>query len=127
MWHSVESRTPFADDIDLIEHTFRQAGSYKIHNGYNKYLLREASQSFMPPQIKTRKDKMGFVTPNNQWITEIKNDVKHLFDNNQLKDYINIDLLKKEYDQFFSPKGNIDTGRIFKFIAFAQWVKVFKL
>ena len=126
MWHSVESRTPFADDVNLIEYVFQQPGAYKIYNSINKYLLREASKDYIPDAIRNRKDKMGYHTPNNRWISEIKNDVKYLF-NECLKDYIDIKLLEKDYDRFFTPAGKIDKGRIFKFISFAQWIKTFGL
>jgi len=126
MWHSVESRTPFADDINLIEHVFKLPGTYKIHNNTNKYLLRESAKDFIPAAIKNRKDKMGYVTPNNQWIAEMKDSLKDLFDD-KLKEYVNINLLQKDYDNFFSLTGKVDTGRIFKFISFAQWVKNFNL
>src|ERR1019366_2030247 len=72
MWHSVESRTPFADDINLVEYGFQIPGSYKIHNGISKYILREAAQNYIPAAIKNRKDKMGYNIPHNQWITEMK-------------------------------------------------------
>ena len=63
MWHSVEARTPFADDHRLTDYVFNIPGAYKIHNGTNKYLLREAMRNFLPREIKERKDKLGFVTP----------------------------------------------------------------
>lgn len=126
MWHSVESRTPFADDINLIEYVFQIPSSYKIKNGASKYLLREAFGNILPEKIKNRKDKMGYVTPNNQWIREIKNEVKPYF-TNDLKDYLDIDLLMKNYDDFFNPKTDVENYRIFKFISFAVWKKVFNL
>ncbi len=59
----IESRTPFADDLKLIEFIFSLPASYKIHNGFSKWLLRESMKSFMPKKVYERKDKIGFVTP----------------------------------------------------------------
>lgn len=126
MWHSVEARTPFADDINLIEYTFQQPGTFKIHNGIYKYLLRESAKDFIPDAIKNRKDKMGYLTPNNKWISEIHDDVKNLF-TGRLSEYVHVDLIKKDYDEFFNIEDQTDRGRTFKFISFAQWVKAFDL
>ena len=64
MWHSVESRTPFADDINLVELAFQTPSVYKIHNSESKYILRKAMYNIVPDSILQRKDKMGYNTPN---------------------------------------------------------------
>ena len=126
MWHSVESRTPFADDINLIEYGFQIPASYKIHNGVSKYILREAAKKYIPETIKNRKDKMGYTIPQNQWISEIKDQIKPLFDDD-LKDYMNVKSVQKDYQQLFDIAEQPENSRIFKFISFAIWKKQFKL
>ena len=70
---------------------------------------------------------MGYSTPNNQWIFEIKDEVKHYFENPALKKFIDTDKLLANYDSFFDVRGKSETGRVFKFISFAVWLKVFEL
>ncbi|MFI5149623.1 MAG: asparagine synthase (glutamine-hydrolyzing) [Bacteroidia bacterium] len=125
MWHSVESRTPFADDHPLIEYIFQIPGAYKIHEGMYKYLLRESVKSYIPDAILQRKDKMGYNTPNNEWVTSMRDEMKDYF-SDTLKPFLNIDKLRKDYDSFFRISGVPENGRIFKFMAFAAWMKVFK-
>ncbi len=72
MWHSVESRTPFSDDVDLINLMFSFDGSKKIKNGISKYLLREAVKQKLPEEIYTRYDKKGFQTPMQQWVKSMR-------------------------------------------------------
>ncbi len=72
MWHSVESRTPFADDIELINLLFSFRGNRKIKNGVSKYLLREAVKSKLPPEIYGRYDKRGFETPMQEWVQKMR-------------------------------------------------------
>ncbi len=126
MWHSVESRTPFADDHPLIEYIFQIPGNYKIHNGVYKHLLRESMSPYLPKEILERKDKMGYATPNNKWITEMREEMKKYF-GDSLRPYIKVDKLKNDYDSFFNVSGNGENGRIFKFMAFATWMKVFNI
>lgn len=63
MRFSIESRTPFADNINLIEYCFQIPSVYKIHNGFSKYILRQAMDGILPEQIRKRVDKVGFATP----------------------------------------------------------------
>ncbi|MBA2611985.1 MAG: asparagine synthase (glutamine-hydrolyzing) [Bacteroidetes bacterium] len=72
MWHSVESRTPFADDIELINLLFSFNGNKKIKNGVSKYLLREAVKNKLPKEIYNRYDKKGFETPMQEWMKKLR-------------------------------------------------------
>lgn len=123
MWHSVESRTPFSEDHLLIERVFQMPGSMKIRNGISKYLLREAVAPFIPDAIRNRRDKMGYATPNNKWITELKDQFRPYFEQD-FTGIIDKKKLMNDYDQFFSIEGKPENGRIFKFIVFAVWRKV---
>jgi asparagine synthase (glutamine-hydrolysing) len=124
MWHGIESRTPFSDDHTLIEAVFSLPSSMKIHKGTSKILLREAAHTFIPAEIANRKDKMGYATPNNSWMNQAAPAFKDLF-TPDLAPFLNLKKLSQNYDRFFQQKQNIDTGRIFKFISFASWMKVF--
>ena len=124
MWHSVESRTPFADDHQLIEYVFGLPPVYKIHDGINKFILRKAAAPFAPAQVLERKDKMGYVTPTRKWISEMRNELRPLFDET-LKDYFDTSRINKDFDKLFDRPHLPDNGRIFKFISFATWKKAF--
>jgi asparagine synthase (glutamine-hydrolysing) len=126
MWHSIESRTPFADDIKLIEYAFQLPSSYKIKNGVNKYILRESLRGMVPDIILNRKDKMGFATPNSTWIREIRDAVRPYFDDS-LKEYFDMHKINRDFNQMFNQNLGPDDTRTFKFIAFAVWKKVFGL
>lgn len=120
MWHSVESRTPFADDHLLIEAVFKMPGMMKIRNGVTKYILREAAAPFIPDAIRNRKDKMGYATPNNKWISDLKDQFRPYFEQD-LSGMIDKQKLLRDYNSFFSIEDKPENGRIFKFMAFAVW------
>lgn len=125
MWHSVESRTPFSDDINLIEYVFSLPSSAKIVNGELKALMRKSMRGITPDAILDRQDKKGYMTPNRQWIAEIRNEVKHLFENPALSGFLDTKKILKDYELLFKQPGKPDDGRIFKLIAFAKWMEVF--
>ncbi len=126
MWHSVESRTPFADDYKLIEHAFQTPSVFKIHLNQSKYILRKAMHGIVPQPILERTDKMGYSTPNNKWMAEISESVKPYF-SNELSEIVNVKKLLTDYQPLFHSKDETDNGQTFKFISFAIWHKIFKL
>ena len=67
MAFGVEARNPFLD-YRLVDFVFSLPSQYKIRDGWQKWLLREAV-SEMPDEIRYRKDKKGFTTPMETWIT----------------------------------------------------------
>ena len=64
---SVESRTPFMD-YRLVEFTMGLPARYVYKNGVRKTILRDAMQNIIPDAITNRRDKMGFVTPEELWL-----------------------------------------------------------
>ena len=66
MAHSIESRMPFMD-YRLVEFLTTVPASYKIHNGWTKYIARLAFDKKLPDSITWRKDKMGWPIPEEKW------------------------------------------------------------
>jgi hypothetical protein len=69
---------------------------------------------------------MGYATPNNKWIAEMKEELRPYF-TDTLSPYIQMDKFRAEYDSFFNIQHAPENGRIFKFMVFAIWMKVFNL
>lgn len=126
MWHSVEARTPFADDHRLVEYVFNVPGSYKIHRGISKYLLREAARNFLPAEIKNRRDKMGFITPIDAWVRQLRGPFLDLLDDST-SDFLEVKKIKQDPDKFFTMRNHADAVRVFRMISFAVWKKRFNL
>jgi len=99
MRFSLESRTPFADDVNLIEYCFQIPSIYKIHNGYSKYILRQSMIGILPEQIRNRVDKVGFATPEIKWLKVNKEFVKEILSSSQiLKNIVCTQNLLKDLD-----------------------------
>lgn len=126
MWHSVESRTPFTDDHQLVEWVFSLPPNLKIKDGRNKYLLRKAMEGLVPDEIIARKDKLGYVTPNQQWLMENLEKVKEIvYDTDN--SYFNIPLLQKQFENFVKGRVSPNDHRLFKWISFSVWRRKFGL
>jgi asparagine synthase (glutamine-hydrolysing) len=68
MIFSIESRLPFLD-YRLVEFCLSLPEDFKLREGYSKKILRDSVNS-LPVEIKERKDKMGFVSPDETWVRE---------------------------------------------------------
>jgi asparagine synthase (glutamine-hydrolysing) len=67
MAHSIEARVPFLD-YRLVEFAFAIPADQKIRNATTKVILRNAMQGTLPEDVRNRRDKMGFVTPEKVWL-----------------------------------------------------------
>ena len=124
MASSIEARVPFLD-YRLVEYLFHLKPDQKIKNGITKWVLREAMRDVLPEKILNRKDKMGFVTPEEVWM---KDNVNMLRDHLQsatetTNGFITIHILEK-FDKMVSGKIPFNFS-IWRVLCFAEWVKVF--
>jgi asparagine synthase (glutamine-hydrolysing) len=126
MRFSIESRTPFADDIGLIEYIFSIPSVYKIHHGWSKYLLRRSMSEFIPQPIINRTDKIGFATPEYEWLGTIK---PYVFGdiNADISSILNIRLMEKDWDTIFSKQNKLGITNIWRYINFILWFKIYKV
>jgi asparagine synthase (glutamine-hydrolysing) len=69
MAHSVESRLPFLD-YRLAEFVMGLPAEFKLWNATTKRVLRAAMHGVLPEKVRSRMDKMGFVTPEEIWVRE---------------------------------------------------------
>ena len=67
MAHSIEARVPFLD-YRLVEFMASLPDHMKIRNGQTKWLLRQALKDVMPTEVVQRRNKMGFGTPEQDWL-----------------------------------------------------------
>ncbi len=76
MSQSIESRSPFLD-YRLAEFAFSLPGRFKIRNGIGKWILREAMKGILPEDVRTRRDKAGFIAPADVWFRTTNREQVH--------------------------------------------------
>lgn len=67
MAHGRELRLPFLSH-ELVEFIFSLPGSFKIHKGWTKWILRKMMEDRLPAEITWRRDKTGFEPPQKLWM-----------------------------------------------------------
>jgi asparagine synthase (glutamine-hydrolysing) len=126
MRFSIESRTPFADSLNLIEYVFGIPAIYKIHNGWSKFLLRESMKGILPEEIRIRTDKKGFFVPDADWLTYLKNRLRDYL-NDDLEEFVNIAMVKKLLDQGLENTGYDTIRTLWNIITLGVWRHVFAI
>ncbi|PJA06889.1 MAG: asparagine synthase (glutamine-hydrolyzing) [Flavobacteriales bacterium CG_4_10_14_0_2_um_filter_32_8] len=127
MRFSIESRTPFVDDYELVEFVFNQSGAYKIRNSTSKYLLREAFKKLIPKEIYERKDKIGFATPENEWLKELKPIIKEMISEQKNDEFVDWAGFNENFESIYDNALKTNTQRLWRLINFAIWKKVYQV
>jgi asparagine synthase (glutamine-hydrolysing) len=128
MANSVEARIPFLD-YRLVELTLSLPDSLKIRRGLTKRILRDALSDLIPAPILGRYDKMGFITPEKEWIkgglsglcrdrlTDMAQTLPNLFHSRKLEALVNgITYGDIPFNNFF-----------WRMLSFGSWAKVFNV
>lgn len=120
----IENRSPFSDDISLIQKTFSIPSVYKIRNTTSKSLLRNSMKGLVPDSIRLRKDKVGFATPEYKWFKE--NESFFLDTLTGKDEYVDYSNVKKNIGRFEN-ELKIDISRLWRILNFNLWRKAYKL
>ena len=67
MAFGVESRVPFVDHV-YVEWLATLCADMRLSGGWTKRILRDALIGILPERVRTRKSKLGFLTPEPEWL-----------------------------------------------------------
>jgi len=123
---SIESRLPFLDHR-LVNMLLSVSSSLKIKNGWTKYIMRKALVN-LPNDIKWRRDKQGFITPEELWLkNDLQKTIRGTFEKSILDDYGIID--KNEYliayNSFINGNSNLHYNDLTRVYLAELWAKKF--
>lgn len=126
MAFSVEARVPFLDE-EFAAFAEALPFSLKIREGKTKWIMREALRGGLPKEVISRRDKMGFVTPESRWLTDHRAQLRPLLRQaaETLSPLIDTKRLLRWYDgqNSFAPGDS----RVWRILCAAEWVRVFNV
>jgi asparagine synthase (glutamine-hydrolysing) len=126
MANSIETRLPYLDHR-LVEFLINCPIEYKIKNGWSKYLLRKYFNE-LPGKIRWRRDKKGFVVPEEKWLkSELVNEIKMIFNKSVLDDlgFIDKKLFMEYYNSFLNGNKSIHFSDISRIYIAEKWIRRF--
>jgi asparagine synthase (glutamine-hydrolysing) len=127
MWFSLEARVPYLD-YRLVEKSLATASDLIIRNGTTKYILRDSMKNVLPRKILNRKDKVGFETPEDDWLREpvFGELILSLINSSSFRNrgIIKAEKVIKLYDKHVNGQLNI-SKEIWKWINLELWFREF--
>jgi asparagine synthase (glutamine-hydrolysing) len=130
MAHSIETRLPFLD-YKLVEFAVNCAPSLKLRDGWSKWILRNAMIGTLPEKIRLRKTKLGFDTPDRDWVRMgLTNGQRALWNtpNLRMQRFLDPKKLAFECQKFLRGVPTaLSSDLIFRAISLELWAQVFQV
>ena len=123
MRFSVESRVPFLT-TDLANFVFSLPEEFLISkSGETKSIFRSAMRGIVPDEILDRRDKIGFATPEYEWLQGVFESVPSWIEEESELDFLRHDVIRNKINQVFL--GQIPfTSQIWRWINFYKWFEL---
>lgn len=127
MAFSIETRVPFLD-YRLVEFVLSLPSSYIIRDGKTKAVLRDAMNGYIDREILERTDKIGFETPEDEWLREgpIREFVEGIINSESFQNrrYFYIKKIRHDFELHLSGKKNIGM-KIWQCVFLELWLRIF--
>ncbi|MCB0368532.1 MAG: asparagine synthase C-terminal domain-containing protein, partial [Bdellovibrionales bacterium] len=126
MAHSIESRVPFLNR-PLVEFLFSLPEEYLIDaNGKSKAIFRSAMRGIVPDKILDRRDKIGFATPEQKWLSQNRSWVQSSLNKAEKEPMFYYPALEKEWQAVLDGKKPFG-WHIWRCINYLRWAELFKV
>ena len=124
MRFSVESRVPFLT-MELAELLLSLPEAYLISpRGETKHIFRAAMRGIVPDEILDRRDKIGFETPENEWLLGMGETIRGWLRVDLNLPFFNQAEVLKEFDLIAAGKKPF-SWQVWRWINFSRWYSHF--
>jgi len=124
MHWTIEGRVPFLTP-DLAEFLLSLPEHYLIsQSGETKSIFRQAMRGIVPDLILDRRDKIGFATPEQQWLRNIDNKIFKWLEIAKEIPFLNIENLNKEVKASIY-QSQYSSWKSWRLINFCRWWNIY--
>jgi asparagine synthase (glutamine-hydrolysing) len=126
MAFSIESRVPFLTPA-LAEFILALPSSYVVaSDGTTKAVFRQAMRGIVPDTILDRKDKVGFPTPEKDWLLALKPVVDRALGSNAATRIppLRVSKARQEWEEITNGSGHFDV-RVWRWVNLILWSERF--
>ena len=121
MTSSIENRVPFLS-IPLVDFLLSLPETFFYSDdGLTKNIFRDSMKGIVPNKILNRKDKIGFETPQQNWLLSNSSSIKRIIKNSKISNFIDKELLLIEFEKVIKGK-KVFTSRVWRWLNFLRWV-----
>ena len=124
MAFSIESRVPFLTRA-MAEFCLALPEEYLIDmQGRTKSVFREAMRGIVPDAILDRRDKIGFATPEHDWLRALSPWVESTLAGAEDIPYFNLAAARREWSAIGAGAKKFD-WRVWRWLNYVRWVELF--
>jgi asparagine synthase (glutamine-hydrolysing) len=128
MAHSIEARVPFLD-YELAQLAVNCPPGLKLRDGWTKWILRQALRGTLPDAVRLRKSKLGFATPQEQWLRhDVRGVIRSVLEQPKLhlERFLSLKRVREQLERFLakSPFG-LNELEAFRVLNLELWARVF--
>ena len=124
MRFSVESRVPFLT-YQLADFSLGLPEEYLVSlGGESKHLLRAAMRGIVPDDVLDRKDKIGFATPEQQWMLGMADTVRGWLAEDIGLPFLDQQRVVAAFDQVVTGRRAF-TWQVWRWVNFIRWYKIY--
>lgn len=120
MRFSVESRVPFLT-LDMVNLMLSMPEDYLISpKGETKHVFRAAMRGIVPDDVLDRRDKIGFATPEQDWLLSMADTVRQWLRVDLNLPFLNQSEVLREFENIISGKKRF-SWQVWRWINFSRW------
>jgi asparagine synthase (glutamine-hydrolysing) len=124
MRFSVESRVPFLT-LDMVDLLFSMPENYLISpQGETKSVFRAAMRGIVPDEVLDRRDKIGFATPEQDWLLSMAPTVRQWLQADLNLPFFNQAKILQEFDGIVAGKKPF-SWQVWRWVNFCRWYSLF--
>jgi asparagine synthase (glutamine-hydrolysing) len=126
MRFSLEGRVPFLDK-GMMEYLFSLSNEAIIRGSWNKRILRDATKGLLPEIIRTRRNKIGFTTPEVEWFKRLKTRFYGIFLSESFanRPYFNQQAVLAAFEGHIKGRNTTDTMIFWRMLNVELWLREF--
>jgi asparagine synthase (glutamine-hydrolysing) len=106
-------------DYRVVQFAYSSSSAFKIRKGFTKAMLREALKGELPDGIRTRISKLGFATPQSDWMEAELNQYFKQYFARMNNPYLDNKYIAKDFDSY--PKSVLHSWDFSRFYIFDKW------
>jgi asparagine synthase (glutamine-hydrolysing) len=128
MSYSIESRVPFLTP-ELASFVFSLPEEYLVpSNGTTKAVFRKAMRGIVPDAILDRRDKLGFPTPERDWLLSNRPWIERVLSSDTARQIraLNIERIHREWGEILQGTRAFDS-RVWRWINLILWARQFSV
>lgn len=123
---SIESRVPFLT-TDLAEFVLTLPEDYLLSNqGETKRIFKMAMRGIVPNTILDRRDKIGFQTPERQWLNALRPHISDWMAIAPSLPFLNADLCQKQINSILDGDDDLN-WQAWRLINYCRWAQIFNV